>query len=447
MSTAAPVNDITRRRRAFWISLIVAAAVIVFAVISVVVWMIGTAIGESVKGTPDETEVATAAGTPVDAERRAIYSFGRTSQTVPIPVPAPAVIEERLPFQPTVNADRYRIVVRNLDFRGDVMVRNPVMVHSVYLGSHAGDGLFDEKDTVRLSEGGRLIDGEPLTTDWFDASTLPLGPDGEYLLGVSFSAPASTQIGLAPGVGWVRSGSSAGSMAAASNLGDFNRVGTFLDVSVEFAFDDPESAIPVLAVIGHSLNAGANENPQVDHQGETSSWHQIWAQEHNGAASSIAATGAWTSNFLPSSPKWALSRYIDADYVAIWSSSSDLVSGTALDDVGVAWLAVVEQARRAWPNAKIIVFTEPPRGASGEGEALRTSWNEFLRTMPEQIDALVDIDALVSDEKDPSVLAPRYNGDDSHMSPVGNKRVADAFAEAIAQLDDATASDTESDSE
>lgn len=446
MSTIKPVNDVPRRRRALWIALIAVAVVVVLAGVGLVAWAIGTAIGDAAKGTPDETPVASAASAPGEDERRAVYSFGRTSQTVPVPVPAPAVIEQRMPFQPTVEADRYRIVVRNVDFRGDVTVRNPVSVQSVYLGGHAGDGLFDADGTVRLSDGGELVGGAPLTTDWFDAETLPLGPDGEYLLGVSFSAAASTQVGVSPAVGWVRSGVADGSMSDDGNVGEFGRAGLFLDVSIEYAFDDPEHAVPVLAVLGHSLNAGANGNPEVEHEGEASAWHQIWARGHGGAASSLAGVGAWTANFLPDSPKWDLSSTIDADYVSIWSSSSDLVSGATLDDVGVAWVAVVEQARRSWPGAKIVAFTEPPRGAAGEGEALRLAWNDFLRTMPEQIDVLVDVDAIVADKKNPAALAAEYDGDGSHMSPAGNARVAEAFAEAIAQAA-AMASATDSASE
>lgn len=447
MRVEAPVNDTSRRRRMLWISLAVAVALVLTAGAAAIAWAIGTNVADSLKGTPDDTEIAATTTAPDAEQRRAFYSFGHTSQTIQIPVAAPAVIEQRLPFRPTVEASRYRVVIRNLDYRDDAVVRNPVTLHSVYLGGHEGDGLFDTASTVRLEGEGRLIDGDAVTTGWFDASTLPLGPDKEFLLGISFSAPTSTQIGLAPGVGWVRSGVSAGSMADADNVGDFNRVGTYLDVSIEYAFDDPDNTVPVVAVIGHSLNSGANENPEVDHEGETSSWHQIWARDQGGAASSLAAVGAWTANFLPDSPKWALSRNVDADYVAIWSSSSDLVSGAALDDVGVAWLAVIEQARRAWPQAKIVAFTEPPRGASGEGEALRVSWNDFLRLMPEHLDILVDIDEIVADTKDPSVLSGQYDGDGSHMNPAGNAVVADAFAEALRQFAEETASDTESASE
>ena len=88
-----------------------------------------------------------------------------------------------------------------------------------------------------------------------------------------------------------------------------------------------------------------------------------------------------------------------------------------------------------WPEAKIIAFTEPPRGVTGEGETLRTQWNTFLRSMPPQIDALVDADEILKDPENPSVLNPVYDGDGSHFSPDGHMVIADAFAIGLESTD------------
>lgn len=432
MTVPPPPKRRTRRRWLIGLA-IGAGALVALVAAAILAAVIGAAVGGSVTAKPDETAVSPGTDAPADAQRRAFYSFGHTAQTVPVPVPQPAVIEQRLPFRPTVEAGKYRVVVRNLDYRGDVDGTATLAVDSIYLGPNAGDGRFDLSSTVRLSGAGTIAGSDALTTEWFDASTLRLGPDGEYLLGVSFSAPAGSQLGVSPAVGWVRSGAPAGPLTADANRGEYVRAGMFLDIAIEFAFDDPDRSVPVVAVLGHSLNSGANANPAVPHDGEESAWHQIWAREHGGVASSMSAVGSWTANFLPTSPKWALASAVDPDYVAIWSSSSDLVAGATLNDVGVAWVAVIDEARRVWPNAKIVAFTEPPRGAQGAGEATRNAWNEFLRTKPAQLDALVDVDVLVADPSDPSVLDPEINGDDSHMSPAGNARVAAAFAQAIGE--------------
>ena len=348
-------------------------------------------------------------------------------------MPAPAVVEERVPFVPSVDATRYRLVIRNLDYRGDKMVANPVQVNAVYLGKQGSEkGLFDTSATARLSTGGKLVDGKALVTDWFDASAVPMTAGTSYLLGVSFSAPLSTQIGVSPAVAWVRSGLANGAMTTKANRGDFTLQGGYLDISVEYAFDDPEHKIPVVSVLGHSLNAGANQ--KVPHEGEISSWHQQWARQNGGVASSMAAPGSWTADFLPDSAKWALAPKIDADYVVVWASSSDLVAGTSVNDVGSAWVAVVQKAQQEWPNARIIAFTEPPRGAKGDGENARGQWNEFLRSNPTQVACVVDVDRAVSDPSDPHVLDPKYNGDGSHMSPAGNAFVGVLFQDALNKL-------------
>lgn len=422
----------TSRRTLLIVSIVVAACV-VLAAGGFVSWVvIGMAV-DSAKGKPDTTPVAAAADAPAAGDRHALYSLGHTSATLPISVPAPGVVEERVPFIPSVDATRYRLVIRNLDYRGDQMIANPVQVNAVYLGKQGAEkGSFDGAATARLSAGGKLTDGKALVTDWFDASAVPMTAGTSYLLGVSFSAPTSTQIGVSPAVAWVRSGVANGPMTTQANRGQFTLQGGYLDIAVEYAFDDPEHKIPVVSVLGHSLNAGANQ--KVSHEGEISSWHQQWARQNGGVASSLAAAGSWTSNFLPDSPKWQLAPEIDADYVAVWASSSDLVAGTSVNDVGAAWVALVGKAQQEWPNAKIIAFTEPPRGAEGEGEEARNQWNAFLRTNPSQVACVVDVDRAVADPADPHVLNPKYNGDGSHMTPAGNAYVAELFQEALSRL-------------
>lgn len=427
--------DPRRSRRRKIIATIIVAGVLVLAALGGGVWFTVREVVAAAKGTPDTTPVAAGASQPAATDRRAFYTFGHTAQTVALPIGAPALVDQRLPFIPSVTASRYRIVVRNLDYRSDKVVSNPVRVQSVYIGRDAdGKGSFAAGTVARLSNGGALVDGKALVTDWYDAGTLPLSAGSAYLLGVSFSSPLGTQVGVSPAVAWVKTGTPNGAMTDPANKGEFVRSGAYLDISIEYSFEDPAHAVPVVAVFGHSLNSGANGNPKVPHQGETSAWHQVWARKNGGAASSLAVPGAWSSNFLPDSPKWQLAKDVDADYVVLWASSSDLVAGTSVDDVGVVWVSIIDKARAVWPNAKIIAFTEPPRGASGSGEAARNTWNDFLRAGPSQAACVVDVDAAVKDPANPHVIAPQYNGDDSHFSPAGHEEIAGLFQSALEKL-------------
>lgn len=95
-----------------------------------------------------------------------------------------------------------------------------------------------------------------------------------------FSAPAKTRVGVAPGVGWIRQGTENGALVDDKNRGAFNRAGTYLDISIDYTFESED--VPVVAVFGHSLNAGANQNPDVPHKGEVEVWRQLWARDHGG---------------------------------------------------------------------------------------------------------------------------------------------------------------------
>ena len=350
-----------------------------------------------VQGSPDATEVAMPVAGPDSGLRRSFYSFGHTSTAIFLQTASPKVVEQRLPFQLGVVPQQFRVRVENIDYLGDERLGD-IEIQSVYLGHMTGEGEFETD--VRLS-GREETRNSKFVTDWFDQETMQLDTDEEYLLGISFSAPAKTRVGVAPGVGWIRQGTENGALVDDKNRGAFNRAGTYLDISIDYTFEGED--VPVVAVFGHSLNAGANQNPDVPHKGEVEVWHQLWARDHGGSAASFAAAGAWTANFLADSP----------------------------NEVGSYWVALIAEARERWPDAQIVAFTEPPRGADGEGEQFRRQWNDFLRTSPEQIDVLVDTDKLLADPKNRRVLSPDYDGDGSHFSPAGHEAVARAFAKAI----------------
>jgi hypothetical protein len=273
------------------------------------------------QGSPDATEVAMPVAGPDSGLRRSFYSFGHTSTAIFLQTASPKVVEQRLPFQLGVVPQQFRVRVENIDYLGDERLGD-IEIQSVYLGHMTGEGEFETD--VRLS-GREETRNSKFVTDWFDQETMQLDTDEEYLLGISFSAPAKTKAGIAPGVGWLRQGIENGALVDDKNRGAFNRAGTYLDISIDYTFEGAD--VPVLAVFGHSLNAGANQNPDVPHKGEVEAWHQLWARKYGGSAASFAAAGAWTANFLADSPKWDRAADVDADYVAIWASSSDLVAG------------------------------------------------------------------------------------------------------------------------
>lgn len=377
---------------------------------------------------PDPRAVAAPAQAPDEAAERSFYSFGHSLAALDLSLRDGEVVEQRLPFRMSAEAERFRVHVRNDDFLEDRELGDVDLV-SVYLGAAGEDGRFDGEGVRLAAEEAVTADG--FRTGWFDAGALPLTPDREYLLGVSFNPRADAEVGLASGVGWIRQGTESGSMAEDGNRGDWVAAGTYLDLSIEYSLAEEDRGAPRAAVLGHSLNAGANQNPEVPHRGEESVWHQVWAREEGTTAASLAAPGSWTTQYAPGSPKWRDADQVDADVVAVWASSSDLVSGTDPEIVRGYWTSLIAEAERRWPGAKVVAFTEPPRGAEGEGEEMRRRWNDFLRTEPDAVDALVDADRLLADPLDERFMAAEWDGDGSHFGPEGHRLIAEAFGEAV----------------
>lgn len=380
---------------------------------------------------PDETPALTAADAPAgDHERTAFFAFGNAVGAANSKLRTGEVIEMRLPFQLGVTPDAFRIRLDNVNYLEDERLGD-FTLESLYIGTSDGAGNFIE--AVRLSNVTASADST-IVTGWFDKSQFELLAGQELLLGVSLHVERGKPMGTAPGVAWTRVGVPNGPMTDSANLGRFTTTGTFLDIDLEYTIDAPREQAPIVAVIGHSLNAGANENRDTPHFGENSAWHQVWAREHGAAAASLIAAGSWTPHFVPESPKWYRAAAVDADILALWASSSDLVVGTDPSIVEEYWQDIIDEAHRRWPGIRIIAFTEPPRGAEGLGEQFRHQWNAFLRSMPPQIDALVDADALLADPSDPTLLAGEVDGDGDHFSPRGHQIIADAFAVAVESL-------------
>lgn len=387
--------------------------------------------GDPTTSGTDETPVLAARESLESSGRKAFFAFGNAVGSAEPQLAEGELIEMRLPFELGVAPDAFRVRVDNVNFLEDERLSD-FDVESIYLGITDGTGNFI--DPVRLSGPQHSSDGA-VVTGWFDVSELELPADEDLLLGVSFSLPPTSSLATAPGVGWIRVGLPNGSMALDENIGEFTMAGTFLDIDLEYTVAEPVAEAPITAVIGHSLNAGANQNPQTPHDGENSAWHQLWARQHHAMAASMAAAGSWTPHYVPESTKWERAEAVDADVLALWASSSDLVSGTDPSIVREYWQGVIDDAKQRWPGVRIVAFTEPPRGAQGQGEQFRIAWNTWLRSMPDQIDALVDADALLADPSNPNVLAPTLDGDGDHFSPAGHQVIADAFAQAVDSLD------------
>lgn len=365
------------------------------------------------------------------------YSFGHTAVVAEHFADAPLDAVQRLPFTLAADATSFRIHVRNWNYLSDEPVRGALEITGVWMGRQGDDpdsSAYAEKPAY-VAEGGTITDGATYTSPWISASEVPLDAETPMLLSVGLRADTGIPLAVTGGVSWLDLLGASKLGGAEDALGTWNPSASLLDIWIEHTVA-PET--PVLFSIGHSLNAPGNVDPVASpHEGEITSWPQQWARAVGGVASTLAVSGAWTTSFGPQSPKWMTYGKADPDFVSIWSSSSDLASGRSLVDVQASMQVLVDRARKLWPEARIIGFTEPPRSNSADVDVSRTAYNEWMRTKPLGIDAVVDADAAVTDPANPLALEAGMTADGTHFNAAGHELMAKLFTEAVDALESA----------
>ncbi|RXZ72201.1 SGNH/GDSL hydrolase family protein [Agromyces albus] len=375
---------------------------------------------------------------PVDgprAGRLADYSFGHTATVAKQFADAPLDAVQRLPFTLAADATSFRVHIRNWNYLTDEPVPGALEITGVWMGPQGddpGSSAYAEKPAY-LAEGGTITDGATYTSPWISASDVPLDAATPMLLSVGLRADTGIPLAVTGGVSWLDLLGASKLGGAEDALGTWNPSASLLDIWIEHTVA-PET--PVLFSIGHSLNAPGNVDPVASpHEGEITSWPQQWARAVGGVASTLAVSGAWTTSFGPQSPKWMTYGNADPDYVSIWSSSSDLASGRSLVDVQASMKVLVDRARKMWPEARIIGFTEPPRSNSADVDVSRTAYNVWMRTKPLGIDAVVDADAALTDRANPLALEAGMTADGAHFNAAGHELMAKLFTEAVDALE------------
>lgn len=370
--------------------------------------------------------------------RLADYSFGHPTVVAEQFATAPLDAVQRLPFTLSADATSFRVHVRNWNYLTDQPVAGALEIGGLWVGEQGRDrrsSAYSEAP-AHVAEGGTIIDGATYTSPWISSDDVPLEADTPMLLSMGLRAEHGVALAATGGVSWLDMLGASKIGGVRDALGTWNPGTSLLDVWIEYTVA-PET--PVLFSIGHSLNAPGNMDPVASpHDGEMTSWPQRWAQSADGAASTLAVPGAWTTSFGPESPKWLTYGEAAPDYVTIWTSSSDLASGRSVSDVRLSMQVLVERARKLWPDARIVSFTEPPRSNTESADASRREYNAWMLTQPLGIDAVIDIDRHLTDPGDPLTLRADFSADGVHLNAAGHELVAGLVEQAIAGLAPAT---------
>lgn len=345
----------------------------------------------------------------------------------------------RVPFRVPSRTHRWRVIVRNANYRANTINPGAVTILMVGVGhaakSPAGllTGAFGPSSEAfpngfRSSRYQAVIPNMGETewsSEWFKNT---LHPQEDYLLTYGYRTDGNI-VHRGIGGGWWTTG-------APLNAGlrhDPSAVRTKrlpLDVRIEVSIDD---AVPVRVVLGDSIAAGSSstlpiyEAPSLlaARMGATH-----WPVLHTfGGATLTEWVGGWGS---PNSMKWLdVNRYRPQQQAVIALGSNDIHAGKNLSSIKASYLQLIEHARNRI-STDILACTVTPRRSWAQHETTkettRRALNAWLAELPDGLTACIDTAGAVTAPTSNShpradVVAP----DGIHFNSRGSSHLARAF--------------------
>jgi hypothetical protein len=362
--------------------------------------------------------------------RTADFSFGHTIGNAVPNQDDPFEASMRLPFELGVDAQEFRVHVRNWQFNAEEAFDSPVTLTGAFVGEHlvAGErGMTGQFAATPVGISGTAnLAAEGFVSDWVEPAQATLGAHTPYLLSLGFSTPAGSTLATTPGLSWLAIGGGSASRAASmGETGTRSAALSYFDVWIEYRF---LGDAPLLVSIGHSLNAPGNlRSGEFPTRGELTSWPQQWAQSNEAVAVTFASPGAQTSLFADGTELWqefGPVDELDPDIVTVWAASNDIARGRPIADIKRDWGVLVTRVHDQWPHAVVFAMMEPPRGLAAPQEQTRLAWNTWLSGAPYGIDRVIDADYLLRDARDPSLLRDDVDADGIHFTGRGHSLIA-----------------------
>lgn len=369
--------------------------------------------------------------------RTGVYQFELCNNNVALGAAIGLTIRRN--FTITQKVKRFRVHFINRNHMTDTNATGTLSGFRCYIGKAAvneqGDinGAFTATPTQILPST-NMVNGTEVITDWIAPAAFTVQPYQQYLLSYSFTVGASDQIASGGGLQWITySAADASSSVVVPERVDNQG---FMGVYIEYEFENDSA--PMLFVVGNSLSGGGNVVPPPNgkNRGELDAWQNQWALSVGGITASIAFGGGWAAQFGPSSQKWnhynSLAAPLDPDMIVFMATSSSDIAGGDGSTGHIAMtksnmIAAVEKARAMYPNAQILLTTNPPRIATSAGavDNARLEFNTWLASSPMGALACLDLEPILTDGQVPARLHPDVDsGDHEHWSPRGHQRVS-----------------------
>lgn len=338
----------------------------------------------------------------------------------------------RLPLNFGARIHRFRLRLRNYDYRDDATKSGTIALHSVSLGeavrNSAGEltGALVAGTIQDLALTGTAADGAEIVTDW---AVAPLDPSRTYLLTYRITGGA-TQVWSTDMAGsWEVTTPTAAHTAGAAVT---RQIRAPLSVSLDAEVDE---STPVYGAFGDSLTVGSGSTLPVH-----DSWIAAYARTHGGLYTMWAAHGDTLESWGAVSSK--VTRFAGLarpDVLFVAMGSNDIWTGADLPTLQTRLRAALATLR-AHTTTNIVLCSVWPRDSTADEsrETIRRAYNDWLRTtLPGGASRYVATWPAIS--ADDSTLRDEYDSDGTHLTTTGYAAVAsilDAGSDAIPGIED-----------
>lgn len=341
----------------------------------------------------------------------------------------------RIPFQLPVSSVRWRVVIRNINYRTNTVYRGKVTLHSVSVGEGVRSmngrpsAIFvspDEADSVQYTPARDVVVddlGDGWASEW-QGGKLSAGVD--YLLSYGYTTEGQ-EVQRNIGSGWQALGTPERATRVQDGHVKYTRRQPF-DVRIEYA-----TSAPTDLVVGDSIATGSNAMFPI-HEAPLAIANRTLNRATRNHAFGGAGLSEWGGPHWadPDSFKWRdVTDYGFADRVFLALGNNDVHAGASLETLQNRFSSLTQLVRDRISQS-LVVCTVTPRAAwvGTAKEDVRNAFNDWLRTFPDGVGAIAETAYLVEDN---SRSAPRrdYNvGDGIHFNSNGSAAMASAIITA-----------------
>lgn len=341
----------------------------------------------------------------------------------------------RIPFQIPVRPRRWRVVIRNANYRTNTLYPGQVTLNTVAFGGGArdenGNRTSSFAPTKAFPNGLKLLTRDAFVEDMADGwgsgwATDDLVPGQDYMLSVGYQTNGQNiHIGMAGGWQTIGKPTNAGLINDATAA---PAIRLPFDIRIEYTADD---TTPQDVLIGDSISAGSNATfPVLEAPLAIADRSMSRSTRLYGFGG--AAFGEWLgSNWGdPASMKWQdVTVYGRADRAVIALGNNDIHAGTDLTTLKARLQSMLVLVRERI-STTVVVCTITPRTAwtGTSKEALRVAFNDWLKSLPEGITTVADTARAVEDQTGHAPRPDMVVSDGIHFNTAGSTALATAIA-------------------